>query len=212
MPFVELSVMQLVVAPWNPNVMEPAVLQLLRASVRRFGVLVPLVVRRLQDGHYEVIGGNHRLSVLEELGFSKAPCVVVNMDDAEARLLAQALNRIHGEDDLGMRAELLRTVLEHTPAEEILSVVPENAKRLKALTSVGKRDIADYLRNWEAARSARLRHFTAQLTAAQLELVDSVLSEFLDQVQGGEGGNPNPKGVALFRLCQAYLDLREETN
>ena len=212
MQIVDLPVVQLVVAPWNPNSMEPGVLQLLRTSIRRFGALVPLVVRRLLHERYEVIGGSHRLTVLEELGFSSVPCIVVEMDDVQARLLAQALNRIHGEDDLGMRAELLRTVLEQVPAEEVLSVVPETAQGLSVLASLGKRDVADYLRDWENARSARLRHFTAQLTGAQSELVDSVLNPFLKEVKAGEEGNPNPKGVALFRLCLAYLDLRKETH
>ena len=212
MQIVDLPVVHLVVAPWNPNTMAPGVLQLLRTSIQRFGTLLPLVVRRLSHERYEVIGGNHRLAVLEELGATRVPCIIVEMDDVQARLLAQALNRIHGEDDLGMRAELLRTVLEHLPAEEVLSVVPETAKSLNALASLGKRDVVDYLRQWEATRSARLRHFTAQLTAAQSEVVDSVLNQFLEQVKAGEGGNPNPKGIALFQLCLAYLDLRKETD
>ncbi len=61
--------------------------------------------------------------------------MVVNLDDAPARLLTQALNRIQGEDDLGLRAELVRTILETIPEKEITAVLPETAGSLRSLAS-----------------------------------------------------------------------------
>ena len=104
MKVIDLPLVQLREAPWNPNRMEPAVQARLRTSVSRFGLVVNLVVRPLDDDSYEVLSGNQRLHLLQELDYANVPCVVVDLDDASARLLAQALNRIHGEDDLGLRA------------------------------------------------------------------------------------------------------------
>ena len=64
---------------------------------------------------YETIGGAQRLTVLQELGFTSVLCVIIETDDGESRLLSQALNRIQGEDDLGLRAELLKEVLDKKP-------------------------------------------------------------------------------------------------
>ncbi len=61
----------------------------LRHSVQRFDLVVPLVVRKVGDNRYETIGGAQRLSILRELGMTTAPCVVVEVDDSEARLLAR---------------------------------------------------------------------------------------------------------------------------
>jgi ParB family transcriptional regulator, chromosome partitioning protein len=108
MNFIDIPLDQLREASWNPNQMDGAMLERLRESLRRFDVVTNLVVRPLRGASYEVISGNQRLQVLRELGRESVPCAVVDLDDAHARLLAQALNRVQGEDDLGLRADLLR--------------------------------------------------------------------------------------------------------
>ena len=140
----------------------------LKASLGRYGMVQNLVVRRMGDGRYEVLSGNQRLQVLRELGYPEAPCVVVQLDDVHARLPAQALNRVQGEDGLGVKAELIREVLEALPKEEILSLLPRTAASLQALSSLGQEGMADYLQNWQRAQQARLKHLQFQLTPAQL--------------------------------------------
>lgn len=90
----------------------------------------------------------------------------MDLNDARARLLAQAFNRIQGEDDLGLRAELIRQVLEALPQEDVLSLLPETAESLAALSSLGQEGMADHLQNWQRAQLARLKHLQFQLTPA----------------------------------------------
>lgn len=208
MKVIELPLSALREAPWNPNRMDQPMLGRLRESLSRYGLVGNLVVRSLGDGQYEVLSGNQRLKVLRENGHATVPCVVLDLDDAHTRLLAQALNHIGGEDDLGLRAELLREVLAALPQEEVLCLLPETAQSLQALASLGQADLAQHLQAWQQAQGARLRHFQAQLTPAQLEVVEQALAPFLAGVSGGEGGNPNRRGVALYMLCLAYLNGR----
>ena len=107
-------------AEWNPNYMDDSAISRLDRSIDRFGLVQNLVVRPVGGGEYEVLAGNQRLQILRQTGALEVPCVVVELGDAEARLLCQALNRIHGADDLGLRAELVREVLEAMPEEEVL--------------------------------------------------------------------------------------------
>ena len=105
---VDLGV-EIIEAPaWNPNEMDEDMKDHLRRSIERFGNLAPLVVRLISESRYETVGGAHRLEVLKESGCGAAPCVVVDVDDVEARLLSQALNHIAGSDNLGLRAKVLR--------------------------------------------------------------------------------------------------------
>jgi ParB family chromosome partitioning protein len=124
----EIPVDRLVEAGWNANRVSAALQAKIRRSLTEFGVVENLVVRPLRgdDGHFEVISGNHRLRLLRELGHGTAPAVVVELDDAQARLLAQALNRTRGADDPEAYAALLERVLERFTPAAVAGFLPES--------------------------------------------------------------------------------------
>lgn len=208
MHIVDLPLYQLKEAPWNPNRMDDAMQARLRESIRRYGLVENLVVRPDGRNCYEVLSGNQRLGILRELDITTVSCVVIGLDDAQARLLAQALNHIQGEDDLGLRAELLRQVLENVPETDVLAVLPETADTLKALAAMGQETIADYLQAWQDAQAARLKHLQFQLTATQLEVVDEALARIMPEAGRDLGESPNVRGTALFLLSKFYLEKR----
>ena len=206
MKVVDLSVNLLREAGWNSNIMGHEMTNKLKVSLDRFGVVEALVVRQVAPDAYEVLGGNQRLKVLNDMGVEKVPCVVVELDDAQAMMLAQALNGLHGEDDMGLKAELLRRVMAVVPQPEVLALLPETAETLGALASLGQQDLAEYLKDWEKARAVRLRTLQVRLTAAQLEVVEEALARFLPMARGGGGSSPNVRGTALFYLCKHFLE------
>jgi ParB family chromosome partitioning protein len=203
-PVVGIAVEKIEAPGWNPNEMDEDMRRHLRRSMERFGNLIPLVVRIMGQGRYETVGGAHRLEVLKESGCGTAPCIVVDIDDSEARLLSQALNHITGSDNLGLRAQVLRDLLHILPQREVLELLPETSKSLSELTSLGEQSIAQALQHWEEIQKARLRHLSFQLTDAQLSVVEEAL-ERLGPAVGAHAGNPNRRGNTLFLLCQMYL-------
>ena len=206
MKVIEIPVEQLVEAPWNSNRMDEWMQGRLRASVVKYGLVQNLVVRPLSVNTYEMLSGNQRLRVLREVGVMAAPCVVVELDDARARLLSQALNRVQGEDDLGIRAELVRDMLAALPQDEILAVLPESASSLNSLASMGVETMGEHLQAWQKAQEGRLRHLTFQLSDDQKQVVDEVLSKLASQAKEIGKGSPNVRGVALYLLCKSYLE------
>ena len=85
----------LISAPdYNPNSMDEDMRAHLRTSIKRFGIVVPIVVCQIGKNIYETVGGAQRLTVLKELKYQAVACVVVDADDIEARLLCQTLNHI----------------------------------------------------------------------------------------------------------------------
>ena len=137
------------------------------------------------------------------------PVVIVDADDVEARLLCQALNRISGDDDLGMRAQLMREVLETRSQEEVLALLPETVESIASLVSLGQEDMATYLEAWEQAQTARLKHLQFQLLPHQLEMVEEALARLLPEARKVRGESPNERGVALFLLCERFLEMEE---
>ena len=206
MKVIEIPLSSLKEASWNANRMDEAMLARLRESISRYGLVQNLVVRPARYGGYEVLSGNQRLKALREAGIGNVPCVVVDLDDAHARILAQALNRIQGEDDLGLKADLLREVLKTLPESQVLSVLPDTAAGLRGLAAMGQESIAEHLQTWQQAQSARLRHLQFQVTADQLAVIEEALTGVLPEARKIQGRSPNLRGTALYLLCQRYVE------
>jgi hypothetical protein len=96
--------------PWNPNVQSEEVYAKQRASIERFGFVAPIVVRAgAKKGTYEIIDGEHRLRVAQDLGLKEVPAWDLGkVDDAEARRLTEVFIHLHGEPDVVKESKLLR--------------------------------------------------------------------------------------------------------
>lgn len=75
----------------------------IKNSIQEFGFADPLVV----NADMTIIGGHQRLSVAVELGCTEVPCAVVDVDKTREKALNIALNKITGEWDEKMLADLL---------------------------------------------------------------------------------------------------------
>lgn len=142
----EIPLELLLEAEWNANRMPAGLLAKVRRSIEQFGVVENLVARRhpSREGLYELLSGNHRLRILKELGHSSAPVVVVDLNDARARLLAQALNRTRGSDDPAAYARLLEEVLTEVEVSEVTALLPETESTIeRVLREFGGGDTSD---------------------------------------------------------------------
>ena len=79
----------------NPNqprrYFEPEAINQLADSIRQYGVLNPLTVRRTPDG-YELIAGERRLRAARAAGLSEVPCLVMNATEADSSAIALVEN------------------------------------------------------------------------------------------------------------------------
>jgi ParB/RepB/Spo0J family partition protein len=70
---------------YNPRMVFSAEsLQELEESILKQGILVPLKVRPIRDGEYDLIYGERRLRAAQELGFETVPCLIEEADDWHA--------------------------------------------------------------------------------------------------------------------------------
>ncbi len=56
-------------------------------SVREYGVLVPAIVRPMEDGGYEIVSGHRRKRACELAGLETMPVIVRNLDDDAAVII-----------------------------------------------------------------------------------------------------------------------------
>ena len=68
-------------------------------SIMLNGVLVPVTIRPIEDGEYEMISGHRRLFAVKEIGLERIPAIVKNYDDDEA-VLAMVDSNLQREEIL----------------------------------------------------------------------------------------------------------------
>lgn len=108
--------------PWNTNIVSPENEAKLDAAIRRFGFFKPITVREHEDGHYEILGGEHRWEAAKRLGLKQVPIFSVGkVDDRTAKEIMLADNARYGADDTISLAELLSEIGE---PEEIQQYLP----------------------------------------------------------------------------------------
>ena len=103
----------------------PAKMEELITSIRRQGVLQPIVVRPVDGGLYEIIAGERRFRAAQEIGLSEMPAVVRQADDLTAAEMAMVENT--HRDDLAPSEEARK-------AREVLGMVEgDHAEAAKVL-------------------------------------------------------------------------------
>lgn len=90
-------------ASYNPRKITRTQLEALKRSLEEFGAVEPAVA--LPDG--ELVGGHQRVEAARELGWSTFPTVRVDLDPIQAKALNLALNKIAGDWDTPLLAELV---------------------------------------------------------------------------------------------------------
>jgi ParB family chromosome partitioning protein len=134
----------------------------LSESIRQYGVLNPLTVRR-SGGCYELIAGERRLRAAKAAGLLEVPCIVMNADEQDSSAIALVENLQRRDLDFFEEAQGYRQLI------ELYGLTQEEAAR-----KVGKTQsaVANKLRllklspkNMELIRAANLteRHARAVL-------------------------------------------------
>ena len=166
--------------PWNPNIVDPINQLKLEASIQKDGIKRPIVVRTLEDGSLEIIGGQHRTMAAISLGYERVP--VINrgkISDADAKRETLIDNFRYGSDD-ALRFSALLQDPEIGSAEELLMTMP-----------IDEEELAGYF---------------SHLTAEKVEVeIDSILGDDEEEEKGaaidlGAGAATRTHQIIRFRV------------
>ena len=131
----------------NPQYLTPKQMDSLKRSIERDGFLVPVVVRPMRKGEFEIVSGNHRFLAAQELGIKNIPAVVSDLKDDQAKRVAINLNTIHGEPNAELMAPFLAELpddilkdihIEKNLLDDIFSFDDELKKTLERLEVPGR--------------------------------------------------------------------------
>jgi len=86
--------------PWQPRTkFDETQLEQLADSIRRHGVVQPIVVRKISEGQFQLVAGERRLIASKKAGLDRIPAIVKDLDDRE--MLVVALVENVQREDLG---------------------------------------------------------------------------------------------------------------
>ncbi len=96
----ELDISLLDPFPEHPfKVLENEELKKLQDSIKDNGILEPIIVRKKDDGRYEIVSGHRRKLASQLVGLKTMPCIIRNMNNDEATIYMVDSN-MHREEIL----------------------------------------------------------------------------------------------------------------
>jgi len=90
---------ELIAAEYNPRQLTKEQHKDLTDSIKRFGLVDPLIVNTHKERKNILVGGHQRLKIAQELNIKDIPCVEVKLTPAKERELNIRLNKNSGEWD-----------------------------------------------------------------------------------------------------------------
>jgi len=107
----DLKIVHVKIAELNPSLYNPrkwdeaSTIQLTQ-SIKRFGLIDPIIVNGAKERINVVIGGHFRIKIAKDLGYKEVPVVYINIPDIEKeKELNLRLNRNTGDWDMDLLAE-----------------------------------------------------------------------------------------------------------
>ncbi len=194
----------------NPNSMNEEEFNALISEIKTHGFVQPIVTRKcnceiLSKEHRAIVGGEHRWRASQhpDIGMKEVPCIDVDLNDEEAKLLMVNLNRIHGKHIPLKLAGLIVDLNRKIPTDElqkrlyvskedlIQMMYPKAGESIKITNSLIKDHSKTQLRETQL--------FSIALTREQYDRV----TETLAQVSKDQKCK---KGEALVKVCRTYSE------
>jgi len=188
--------------PWNPNKMDDETFRKEVESIREFGFVDPVTVRKIGD-RYEIIDGEHRWKAAIELGLIWLPAIVLVVTDDVAEQLTIVLNDLRGKPNEEKLAALVRDLSTRRSMLDLERVLPYKRERLAEMIAERKADF-----DWDALKRPKVeekQEEARQWVERIYRLPHSaalVIDQAIGKVKEGEGVED---WAALELICADYI-------
>ena len=112
--------------PDNPNMMSLMQLDRLKASIKRWGDIVPVVT----NSELLVADGQQRVTAMKELGMTECSVIRLPVKDVDRRLLRQVLNKLRGKHNKELDSDEYLRIVEDGEKEELKTLLESVGEKL----------------------------------------------------------------------------------
>ena len=168
---------------YNPRKWDQSAIDGLTESIKRFGLVDPLLVNSSKERKNIVIGGHFRLKVAKDMGFKEVPVVYLDIpDETKERELNLRLNKNQGDWDYEILAEFDESLLADVgfDSEELDSIFDIDVDEPDSF------DLEKELKKLDITKITVQKGDVYQLGESRLMCGDSTIAEDFDKLMNGE--------------------------
>lgn len=143
-------------------------LEELTASIKKDGLLQPILVRKIEDGTYQIIAGERRWQASKRAGLKKVPIRVVDADDDKVLELALVEN---------LQRSDLNPIEEAYGYKRMMERTHKTQSEVAAAVSKGRSTIANALRLLDLPEEAQELLFDNKISAGHARAILSIPSD-----------------------------------
>ena len=176
------SVQEVLSALIQPNRYQPrrefdeGALNELAESIKSYGILQPLIVRRIEDGRFELIAGERRLRASKIVGLEKVPVIIRDYTDAQMSEISIIEN---------VQRENLNVIEEAQAYDRLIKEFGHTQEIVAAKIGRSRSHISNMLRLLKLSPTVRALIAKGLLTLGQARPLLAIENEVL-QVQAAE--------------------------
>lgn len=195
----------------------------LAASIKRFGLIAPIAVRKQGHNYYEIIAGERRWRAVRRAGFTHIKAIVQPAVDEDSAMIALIENlqreNLHFFEEAEGYLSLMR---EHNLTQEELarrlgknqSTVANKMRILKLPQSVKDQIVACRLSERHARALLRLHNEKAQLKlikeishrSLSVKITEELVEKMLGKLYGEEPDISHQHVICVMRDYQIYIN------
>lgn len=132
----------------------------LAVSIQQNGIMQPLIVRRMDNGTYQLIAGERRLRAARLVNLDYVPCIVIEKEDRESAVLAILENIQRADLNYLEEAAAIRRLIDHyeltqEEAAQKLGIAQSTVANKLRLLRLSDKDKETVLRYGLTERQAR---------------------------------------------------------
>ncbi len=168
-------------------------------SIRQYGIIQPLLVRKTNE-IYELVAGERRLRASKELGLKVVPCIVTDITELKSAEISIIENLLREDLNIFEQAEAIQALIDtHNLTQEEIATRLSNSQSFVA-------NKLRLLRFSNAEREVILKNnLTERHARALLRIADPVLRDKILGVIINEGLNV----ASTDELVEAYISKRD---
>lgn len=209
----EKEIIQIPINKIRQNVYQPrktfnqdALLEL-SESIREFGVLQPISVRRREEDTFELVAGERRLRASQLAGLTEIPAIVVDITDTESAVLAMIENLQREDLNFVEEAEgYYNLIKEHGFTQEELAV-RIGKKQSTIANKLRILKLSDEVKSRLVSEGLTERHARALLKIEDENLQKKIIDEIIEK-----GLNVKKTEELVEKYLEKLQDSKQDTD